>query len=331
MKERHLNISDFMEAAAREKLARMTTVMREAILEGGSLPAEAEIESRRGFEQAFTPHYINNEELRKLTLEEIEKEIEDDLQNRRDYLTQLYKGRLHTLDQEILLEAWSFYNRGRPITTSLPDQLESDSTILERHTESILRRPTAEQKRELPVAVRDFIANFDWETPVKDHDAQLKLHKREGLVTLPYDTVETFRKGIEERKTSLNKALPLLDHIITLFDERIAELKEAEVKAAPFQKQREEIAPKLTELVEKINPLLDSWEYEKGFNREKETQKLAERLTTLLLAYDQLERQYDEASSKIHDLRIEISPPGYAQIKKQKRERFAKWLMGGIR
>lgn len=166
-----------------------------------------------------------------------------------------------------------------------------------------------ERKREELLNELNSLKSFDCEKELENWLTKTESSRRIlGRTHSPKEeeVIERLQEIEEIRKV----AITIWEERLKIFDERIEELKKAEVEVAPLVKNANQIRNKALEPVKEEGQIIDKLCEADTFGRWKEVDKLLKSFRPLTAKCNQLERQHDQICVEINQHKIDPRPLG---------------------
>lgn len=276
----------------------------------------------------FSPQVIlSNEKFATTTDEEWQKIEEEAVRDYKRYLKELRVFIKERRRQTIVELAGRIAAAGRG--TSRMWHLESIPT-LKTQLATIRRRSIVENKRIKPLDKLKSLESRDEEAELEKW-LEKTASSRRTLGRAHYPKEEDFIKELKQDTEIVKLAIPILREIVAVYDERIAELKQAEVEVAPLVKDANAIRKKAVKPTEEESMFIDAM----CDADERHPEKLDDLLTSYRKVnkkVNKLEDEYREICNKINEKRIDppelLSFPPRKLVKLKLRERIIRKLAG---
>lgn len=273
------------------------------ISEGINLPPIPTIETPQRID--FSPRiYLPSHRFARLNDEQWQKLEEEAVEDYKGWLKTLRKIHRERQRQHIVELAGRIVERKRPFHHMW--HIDSIPTLITK-LKNILRRNLVERKKSAEVDTLKSLESWDKEAELEKWLKETATSRK--MVTSSRFKEEDFIKDLEEDEQVVKLAIPIFQEIVAAYDERIQQLKKAEVEVVPLVKDANEIVRNkaLHQRIDKESRVVDKMCEADSFGREKEVDELLKSYRPLKAKIDQKEAEHRAICGKIHQLRI--NPP----------------------
>lgn len=275
----------------------------------------------------FTPRlYLPSHRFATLNDEEWKKLTEEAIEDYKDWLKEMRGAHKERQRQHIVELAGRIMQRGRQArymwrTDSIP-------TLIKK-VQLILRRNQVETKKDYEVDRLKSLESWDAEAELEKWLKETEI-SRETVASSMYKKEKQIA-DLKEDEQIVKLAIPIFQEIVAVYDVRIDELKDAEVRTVDFVKRVKQLTADNLKRAEEISrfvqPLLRSGV---ELYEPKMVEKAIRNIARLLLPFDEAEKEYDELVSKIHSYNIDPPLPQFPPTKLSTLSQFKPNLMQRI-